>query len=376
MSRIDYLTRIQFGDYLLDDALGIEIYGLGIRRPLVVADSEVAEAGLLDTLLDACPGFTSPVAFTDTRNGPDEKVCTLAAEVFRENECDSVIGLGGGMSIDLAKIVALLVSHDKPLSHYVVTEGGANRIRDVLPPVIAIPTVTGTGSEVSHTASMTASGGQRQILVSEYLIPRVAICDPTLTTTVSPQLTAAAGMDALTHCIETYLALSFNPPADGIAIDGLQRVAENIETAVTSGSNLSARRELMAAAINGALALQKGLGSVHAMSNALESSAAAVSAGALKSVLLPRVLEFNEPAVRHRYQALKRALGVTQKQSIVDGVKQLSKRIGLPSTLRELGIGAGDVERSAMFAELDHNNRTNPRRATVSDYRLMIGSAL
>lgn len=377
MSRINYRTRIQFGDFILDSALGIEIQGLGICRPLIVADTMVAGTGLLDEVLDACPGCITPVPFTDTENGTHQSVCAVATAAYQENECDGVIGFGSSMAIDLAKIVALLASHDKPLSHYIVTEGGANRIRDVLPPVVAIPTMTGTGAEVSHSATMTAASGQRQILISDYLIPRVAICDPTLSTSLSPWMTAATGMDALTHCVETYLALSFNPPADGIAIEGLQRVAKNIEIAVTSGNDLSARRELMAAALNGALALQKGLGSASATSNALESSShSPLSAGALKSVMLPKVLEFNAPAVGHRYSALKSAIGIPPRQSITDGIDQLCRRIDLPSTLGELGVESRDVEQAAMFAELDHNNRTNPRRATASDYKVMIDSAL
>ena len=181
-----------------------------------------------------------------------------------------------------------MVTHTGPLLSYAASEGGIARIRGVLPPLIAVPTASGSGTEVARSGAIVFSDGRRLQLVSPYLIPRVAICDPVLTLGTPPEATAQGGMDALTHCIETYVATGYNPPADAIALDGVRRASTNLRRAVDDGSDLEARREMMAAAIEGALALQKGLGSVHAMSFALEGLQTSGPAhGALNAILLP-----------------------------------------------------------------------------------------
>jgi 4-hydroxybutyrate dehydrogenase len=184
-------------------------------------------------------------------------------------------------------------------------------------------------------------------------------------------------MDALTHCIETYVSTAYNPPADGIALDGLCRVTANIERAVADGSDLDARREMMAAALNGALALQKGLGGVHAISNALGAlSGYDLHHGTLNAVLLPHVLEFNAPAVGDRYAAMKASARMAADADLADGLYRLGGRLGLPSRLGEMGVDAGGIARAASLAERDHANRTNPRRAHAGDYLRIMQAAL
>ena len=190
--------------------------------------------------------------------------------------------------IDLAKVAALLVSHGGRLCAFAAAGGRLGLIRDLLPPIIAIPTTAGSGAEVVSTAGVVLADGQRLGLASPHLIPKVAICDPTLTLGLPPALTAGTGMDALSHCIETFLATAYNPPADGIALDGIARAARHLERAVERGRDLTARREMMAAALNGALALQKGLGGVHAISHALGAlDGYLLHHGTLNAVLLP-----------------------------------------------------------------------------------------
>jgi alcohol dehydrogenase class IV len=232
MSLISYLTRIHFADGVLEDALKAEVEKLALARPLVVTDVGLVESGLVDRLLQALPLHVEPVCFNETPGNPTEAAARDAAARYRGHDCDGLIGFGGGSSLDLAKAVGLLVTHPGPLAGYAAVEGGVARIKNCLPPLIAIPTTAGTGSEVGRGAVITLDDGRKLGLLSPHLIPKAAICDPTLTLSLPPMLTAATGMDALTHCIETYIATAYNPPADGIALDGLRGAAVYLRRAV------------------------------------------------------------------------------------------------------------------------------------------------
>ena len=377
MALINYLTRIHFADGVLEDALRAEVEGLGMTRPLLVTDQGLVATGLVDRAFSALPATATAQLFDKTPSNPTEAAAKSAAEVYRSENCDGLIGFGGGSSLDLAKAVGILVSHEGPLADYAAVEGGVARIKNMLPPMIAIPTTAGTGSEVGRGAVIILEDGRKLGLLSPYLIPKVAICDPTLTIDLPPLLTAGTGMDALSHCIETYIATAYNPPADGIALDGLRRAAAHIERAVEKGTDLVARREMMAAAMNGALAFQKGLGGVHAMSHGLGGlQGYELHHGTLNAVLLPHVLEFNAPAVSHRYADIADAMSMPASTDLADNLAKLSERLGLPSKLAAMGVDAEAIERAAPYAEKDHTNGTNPRRATASDYRELMRAAL
>ncbi|MGI9419352.1 MAG: iron-containing alcohol dehydrogenase, partial [Geminicoccaceae bacterium] len=350
---------------------------LGIERPLFVTDQGLVAAALVDRVHSALPPSLEITTFDETPSNPTEAAARRAAEMYRTEDCDGLIGFGGGSSLDLAKAVGLLVTHNGPLADYAAVEGGVARIKDILPPLIAIPTTAGTGSEVGRGAVIILDDGRKLGLLSPYLIPKVAICDPTLTIGLPPLLTAGTGMDALTHCIETYIATAYNPPADGIALDGLRRAAAHIERAVDKGSDLTARREMMASAMNGALAFQKGLGAVHAMSHGLGGLRGyELHHGTLNAVLLPHVLEFNAPAVSHRYADLVEAMGLKPNADLPSAIEKLSKRLGLPSRLASMGVDDRAIELAAPLAIKDHTNGTNPRRASAADYRELMHAAL
>lgn len=377
MALISYLTKIHLADGVLEDALGAEVEALDIKRPLLVTDRGLVAAGLVERALSALPPMLDVTTFDDTPSNPTEAAARRAADLYISEACDGLIGFGGGSPIDLAKAVGILVSHEGPLADYAAIEGGVARIKDVLPPLIAIPTTAGTGSEVGRGTIITIDDGRKLGLLSPHLIPKVAICDPTLTLGLPPLLTAATGMDALTHCIETYIATAYNPPADGVALDGLRRAAAYIERAVDKGSDVIARREMMAAAMNGALAFQKGLGGVHAMSHALGGlSGHHLHHGTLNAILLPHVLDFNGPAVSHRYDDLASAMSLEKGADLPAAIDILNRRLGLPVRLAAIGIDDQAIELAAPFAEKDHTNGTNPRRATAADYRSLMQAAL
>ena len=377
MSLISYLTRIHFADGVVEEALAAELGQLGIDRPLIVTDKGVAAAGLLERVEDALPAPMTPVVFEGSPTKPSEAVAVTLAELYQDRACDGLIALGGGTIIDLAKVVALLVSHHGPLGAFAAGGGRLGLIRDVLPPVIAIPTTAGSGAEAVGGTGVALANGQTLRLNSPYLIPKVAICDPTLTLSLPRALTAGTGMDALTHCIETFVATAYNPPADGIALDGIARAARYLERAVQDGRDLTARREMMAAALDGALALQKGLGGVHAISHALGAlEGYQLHHGTLNAVLLPYMLDYNAPAVGDRYAAIQRAMGLRRRADLADGLLRLTRRLGLPTSLGELGIDLAAVERAAPQAEHDPASRTNPRRVRRDDYVALMRAAL
>ena len=261
MALIAYLTRIQF-DHGALALLGEELAALGIARPLVVTDRGIVHAGLLERLLAALGEKCAAEIFDDTTTNPTEAAAKTAAWTYHEAGCDGVIGLGGGSSMDLAKAVALLATHGGPLAHYALVEGGAARVTPAVAPVVAVPTTAGTGSEVGRGSVMVMDDGRKLGVISPHLIPKLALCDPDLTLGLPPGLTAATGLDALTHCVETFLSPAINPPAEAIALDGAARVAGHLRRAVADGGDREARWNMMMAAMEGAMAFQKGLGAV------------------------------------------------------------------------------------------------------------------
>lgn len=387
MSLITYVTRIHFADHVLEHALDVELESVKAARPLVVLDREGERTEALARLRLALPRRVAPAFVSLPEAGASEAACEAVAAAYRAQDCDALIAFGAAAAIDAAKAAGLRLTHRGPLSHYLGSAGGAARIRNRLPPLIAVPTLAGTGAEVSSTALIATEEGPSMALVSPLLVPRVVICDPTLTLDLPPGPTASAGMDALTHCVETFISSTFNPPADGIALDGLRRAFAHLEQAVARGDDLEARREMMAAGLNGALAQQKGLGAVHALSNALGGLGLGGRAlgglglggsdhGAINAILLPLVLEFNAPATGGRYGEIRRELALSACADLGEAFARLRERLHLPGRLSELGADAATLERAAGFAARDHANRTNPRKADAADYLALLQAAL
>ena len=248
MSLITYLTTIRFGRGVIAQ-LPEDIAACGMKKPLVVTDKGVIAAGLLGRLNEAM-GDMDHAIFDGVETNPNEEATLAALKIYRAAGCDGVIGFGGGSPIDLAKAVALLATHPEPLAQYALIDGGLAKITDAIAPIIAIPTTAGTGSEVGRAALMNLSDGRKVGIVAPHMIPRRAICDPDLTAGMPPRLTAATGMDALSHCIETFLSPRFNPPADAIALDGAGRIMRHLERAVADGRLVPVLCEWQAPAIS------------------------------------------------------------------------------------------------------------------------------
>lgn len=378
MAFIYYVTQIQF-DFGAVKLLQQECERVGITRPLVVTDAGVKAAGVLQKALDALPGL--PVAvFDQTPSNPTEAAVRTAVAVYQANRCDGLIAVGGGSAIDCAKGVAIAATHEGPLTHYATIEGGSPRITDRVAPLIAVPTTSGTGSEVARGAIIIVDDHRKLGFHSWHLVPKTAICDPDLTLGLPPKLTAATGMDAIAHCMETFMSAAINPPADGIALDGLERGWAHIERATHNGSDRDARFNLMSASMEGAMAFQKGLGCVHSLSHSLGGVDPRLHHGTLNAMFLPAVVRFNAEAESvqkdRRLERMAHAMGLDSGGDVAQAIQDMNARLDLPSGLAAMGVRSDQFDAIIKGALADHCHKTNPRLASVQDYQEILAASM
>jgi len=378
MAFIYYVTQVQF-EFGAVKLLKQECERVGITRPLIVTDPGVKAAGVLQKALDALPGMTVTV-FDQTPSNPTEAAVRAAAELYKAGGCDGLIAVGGGSAIDCAKGVAIAATHEGPLTTYATIEGGSPRITDRAAPLIAVPTTSGTGSEVARGAIIIVDDHRKLGFHSWHLVPKTAICDPELTLGLPAKLTAATGMDAIAHCMETYMSAAFNPPADGIALDGLERGWAHIERATRDGSDREARFNLMSASMQGAMAFQKGLGCVHSLSHSLGGVDPRLHHGTLNAMFLPAVVRFNAQAESvqkdKRLDRMARAMGLASGGDIPEAIRDMNARLGLPTGLAAMGVERGQFSQIITGALADHCHKTNPRIATAGEYEEMLAASL
>jgi len=378
MALIQYLTQIEF-DYGALARLPAHCERVGISRPLIVTDAGVRAAGVLQPVIDAL-GTTPHAVFDATPSNPTEAAVRATAEIYQRERCDGLVAVGGGSAIDCAKGVAIAATHPGPLKTYATIEGGSTRITDAVAPLIAVPTTAGTGSEVARGAIVIVDDGRKLGFHNWALMPRAAICDPALTLGLPPMLTAATGMDAIAHCMETFMAPAFNPVADGIALEGLRRGWAWIERATRDGGNREARLNMMAASMHGALAFQKGLGCVHSLSHSLGGADPRLHHGTLNAVFLPAVIRFNAGAdsIRNeqRLPRMAQAMGLAADADVAAAVHEMTARLGLPTGLAAMGVTEAMWGGVIEHAQRDHCHQTNPRIASADDYRRMLAESM
>ena len=379
ITELSWPTKIVLGAGALK-RLPAQVARLNMKRPLVVTDAGVVKAGLAQRLYDVLKGAGVGFAtFEEVKPDPTERDAFAGLEAYRANKCDGIIAIGGGSPLDAAKLVQVLTTHEPPLSRYDDATGGDQYVRDNMPPLIAIPTTAGTGSEVSRSGVATLSDtGRKTVIFSPHLLPRAAICDPELTLGLPPGPTAATGMDAFTHCLEAYLSNGFHPLADAVAIDGIARVARSLPRAVEQGRDLVARTDMMVAAMQGAMAFQKGLGACHALAHAL-TPISGVHHGLANAIVLPVVMEFNRPVSTARLARVAVAMGDTSNSreevlagNAIERVRKLNATVGIPLRLRDAGVQEKDLVRIAEKAFVDASHRGNPRPCTQEDLLAML----
>ncbi len=382
MAYIYYLTHIHLDEGSVQ-RLSAECERVGIGKPLVVTDAGVRAAGVLAQALAPLAGWPHAV-FDGTPSNPTEAAVRAAAALYREERCDGLVAVGGGSSIDLAKGVAIAATHDGPLVTYATIEGGSAKITERVAPLIAVPTTAGTGSEVARGAIVIVDDGRKLGFHSWHLVPKAALLDPALTLGLPPLLTAATGMDAIAHCMETFMAPAVNPPADGIALDGLERGWAHLERATRDGGDREARWQMMSASMQGAMAFQKGLGCVHSLSHSLGGVNPKLHHGTLNAMFLPAVVRFNARAEsirrERRLQRMAHAMGLGSCDAagteVAEAIRAMNARLGLPSGLAAMGVTRDVFDRVIDGALADHCHKTNPVVATRDDYRALLEASM
>ena len=375
MATLTYLTTTHF-DYGAVQKVPSALRRAGISRPFIATDVGVRKAGLVRAVTGTLDKDMPVSLFDGTPGNPTEAAVLKALDQFTSDGCDGVLAIGGGSSMDLGKAVALLSGSGGPLAQYDPLQGGGKLIKSVAP-LIAIPTTAGTGSEVSVGFVIIMSDGRKVTFASPHFVPKAAICDPELTLGLPKALTAATGMDAITHCIEAFLTPTINPPADGVALDGLWRGWHALPIAVENGQDRDARWQMMMCSTEGALSFIKGLGAVHAISHAAgRIERLNLHHGTLNAVLLPAVLRFNASVCGEKYKRLGQAMGLSPKADLAEAVSAMNAEIGLPSGLGDMGVEEENIPELVAYSMKDLSAATNPRSATEDDFEAIIRGSL
>jgi alcohol dehydrogenase class IV len=369
-------TRVYFGEYA-SSGCGDFISELGGKQVLLVSDSFLSKSGMLSSIIDSITSASGhePVIFTEVPSDSDIDCVNKAAEVARAHSCDSIVAVGGGSVIDTAKVIAICLSFGGELLDY----QGLNIIDRKLVPMVAIPTTAGTGSEVSFVAMVKDhSEGKKLMFGSRFLAPDVALLDPSLLLTLPPRLTAATGIDAVTHSIECYVASGTNSVfTDTLCLEALRLLYQYLPVSCVDGADMDARSATLSASCMAGVAFTNGgVGVIHALAHAVGSKYG-THHGMTNGVLLPHGMRFNLEAVAPQYARLSRALGISDEpddrlcaEKLVASIENLVVKIQLPTTLRELGVPELSESILAELVDLAASDPAimfNPREATIED---------
>jgi alcohol dehydrogenase class IV len=381
--RFSYPNRIVFGPGAITQLPDL-LTEFGSKRVLLVTDEGLVQAGLADRVRSQIEVNAEAILFTEVEPNPTERCVDRAAELLKGESCDLVIGLGGGSAMDAAKAAALRKNHHASFNDYEIQIGGDRNMTETVPPIIAIPTTAGTGSEVGRSSVVTlAEGNRKAIICGPKLLPSVGVCDPDLTIGLPPHITAATGMDALTHNIEAYLSTAYHPICDAVALGGVQLASENLETAVKDGVNIEARSNMMLSSSMGAIAFQKDLGAAHSLAHPL-STIAGVPHGLANAIILSHVMAFNKAAAAERLGDIARAMGCPvdgassdeRADTAIGAVQALTERIDIPRTLSAVGVTESQIPEMVEQAVSDPNHLTNPRSCSSEDFDRLYRQAL
>ena len=358
-----YPTAVRFGAGRIGE-LAEACKALGMTRPLLVTDPGLAALPMVAdaTAANATAGIETAV-FAEVRGNPVGQNVEDGVAAYRAGGHDGVIAFGGGSALDAGKAVALMIGQERPIWDF--EDVGDNWTRanaDAIAAIVAVPTTSGTGSEVGRASVITNEAThEKKIIFHPRMLPGVVIADPVLTTGLPPHLTAATGMDALAHNLEAYCAPTYHPMAEGIAVEGMRLVKDWLPTAVRDGANLEARAHMLAAASMGSTAFQKGLGAIHSLSHPL-GALYDTHHGLTNAVVMPYVLAFNRPAIEDKMARLARWLGLADAS--FDGfqawILDLRREIGIAHTLAEIGVDGARAGEVARMAAADPTAASNP----------------
>lgn len=375
MTLLSSFPDVHFGFGSLSE-LTPELLKRGIDRPLIITDEGLVKFGICRKVCDALTNGIAVTVFDGIPENPTIAGIERALEAYHANHCNGIIGLGGGSVLDSGKALRILTHQGGVLIDYLKDLG---KIGKSVAPYITIPTTAGTGAEITfgggiHPEPNAPALGCR----SPYIRPDLAICDPDLTLTLPPRLTAATGMDALTHCVEGFLSTRENPPTEAIALDGIARVVGYVGRATANGQDRDARSEMLMAALEGGMSIYMGLGPIHAMSMALSDSP--LHHGTLVAVLMPAVMRFYNGMEGGKLERIAHAMNLKADgdagNRIADAIAQLNMRLGLPANVRQMGYEKDDIDRMADESYRSYFNSTAPRQPTREDYQKLIVEVL
>ena len=369
------LLSLQIPELVLgeDTALDLPDYlhRLKIEKPLIVTDQGLVKAGHAARVIESFGRAKAPAFFDSTRENPTADCVDRATRTFVENGCDGVVALGGGSVIDTAKLTAVTATHGGRASEYL---GQSQKITNKACPIVAIPTTAGTGSEASPGAGIHPSSTQMSRGInSRFVVPRLAICDPSFTKTLPPRLIAATGLDALTHCIEGYLAAGDHPMIDMIALEGIRIIRHELRRAVEV-NDIHSRSQMMLAAFYGGVAIGKGLGAAHSI--AISCGDQDLHHGVLSALGLVACLDALDLEIADRCAAVKEALGLDPRASLSDHMRSLMKALGLPTSLTAASYRLPDMGSLALVCSESHFNRTSRVQFKPADFNRMVASIL
>jgi len=367
MTLITYLNRVHFADGVLEEALRSELEHNRRRRPLIIVESQHVSGALADRFFASFPIRTLAESFVEVPAIPTEAAAIRIADRYRETDRDHLVAFGGNRAIDLAKVARIAIAYDEPLAALSSAEGGTQRIGQDLPDLYAVPGISGFASAVSHYARVKVASGRQVLIASRHLIPTVTICDPTLTLGSTAAESASAASGAISRGVEAFLSRGYNPPADGLALDGVARTVSHLSRAIVD-DDLVARREMMAGSLNSALSLQKGVCVVHAITNALASvTDVPIDPSAVGRLIVPHLIRFYGPSVADKLPTLRRAFAMDDSVDVADGIDAFLADLPLPNSLRDMGLDDDDIAQAARVAVLDRAMGTSPRKLEMHD---------
>jgi alcohol dehydrogenase class IV len=375
----NYPTSIRFGAGRVRE-LADACRQLGMRRPLLVTDPGLAALPMLGNAVELCraAGLGCEV-FSKVRGNPVEANVSEGVEAYREGRHDGVVAFGGGSALDAGKAIALMAGQTRPLFDFEDRDDWWTRVNaDGVSPIVAVPTTSGTGSEVGRASVITDERDHtKKIIFHPKMLPAIVIDDPELTVGLSAHMTAAVGMDALSHNLEAYCSPVYHPMAQGIALEGMRLIREWLPVACSEGDNLMARAQMQVASTMGATAFQKGLGAMHAMSHPC-GAVLDTHHGLTNAVVMPYVLMFNRAEIEDKLTALARylELGYPSFDSVLEWILELRLRIGIPHTLSHIGVADEHIETLAPMAEIDPSAATNPVPLTKENLSLVFNKAI
>jgi alcohol dehydrogenase class IV len=374
-SRFAFPTPIHFGAGARK-LVAAHLLEQGVERPLIVTDRALATLPLLAEFKSHFGGLDVAV-FDGVFGNPTASQVMAGAAAFKAHRADAVIGFGGGAALDVAKVVALMAVHEGDVIDYVWDQPQVRPFVNPLPYFVALPTTSGTGSEVGRSSVVSEDGNHvKRTVFNGQLLAKAVFADPELTFALPPAITAATGMDALTHNIESYLSPAYHPLCDGIALEGLRIGARALAAAVHEPMNLQARSDMMMSSMMGAIAFQKDLGSVHACAHAL-GAVVDMHHGLANALMIDTVLAWNFEAVPQKFDELAHAAGVAEGGfAFVPWLRHLKVQIGITGGLASRGVTREHLPRLVPLAAKDFTGGTNPRPATEADYERLFLQAM